>query len=78
MSNFCKQCYYDVKDITSPKACPFNALYWHFLQRHREAFTKNPRLSFIYAIWDKFEITKKEAIISRAFDILKRMEEQSL
>ncbi len=78
MSNFCKQCYYDVKDITGAKACPFNALYWNFLQRHREQFRKNPRLSFMYATWDKFDTTKKDAIPSRAFDILKRMEEGNL
>lgn len=78
MSNFCKQCYYDVKDITDAKACPFNALYWNFLQRHREQFRKNPRLSFMYATWDKFDPTKKAAITSRASDILKRMEEANL
>lgn len=78
MSNFCNQCYYDIKDITGPKACPFNSLYWHFLQRHRELFEKHPRLSLMYTIWDKFNIIKKEAIISRAVDVLKRVEEQSL
>lgn len=78
MSNFCKQCYYDVKDITGPKACPFNTLYWNFLQNHRESFAKNPRLSFMYAIWDKFETSKKNAIRSRASNILKDMDEGNL
>ncbi len=78
MSDFCKQYYYDVKDITGVKACPFNALYWNFLQCHREKFRKNPRLSFMYAIWDKFDTIKKDAITSRAFDILKKMEEEGL
>jgi deoxyribodipyrimidine photolyase-related protein len=78
MSNFCKHCAYDVKDMTGPKACPFNALYWNFLQRHRESFSKNPRLSFMYSTWDKFDISKKNAIISKAADILKKMEEGTL
>jgi deoxyribodipyrimidine photolyase-related protein len=78
MSNFCKQCYYDVKDMTGSKACPFNALYWNFLQHHRESFAKNPRLSFIYATWDKFETSKKNAITSKASNILKKMEEGNL
>jgi len=73
MSNFCKQCYYDVKDMTGPKACPFNALYWNFLQHHRESFSKNPRLSFMYATWDRFEPSKKNAIKSKASQILKEM-----
>lgn len=78
MSNFCKQCYYDVKDMTGPKACPFNALYWNFLQRHRESFSKIPRLSFMYATWDKFETSKKNAIIFKASQTLKAMEEETL
>ncbi len=78
MSNFCKQCYYDVKNMTGPKACPFNALYWNFLQHHRESFAKNPRLSFMYATWDKFETSKKEAITARASNIFKEMEEGNL
>ena len=78
MSNFCKQCDYDVKDMTGPKACPFNSLYWHFLHRHRESFGKNPRLSFMYATWDKFESSKKNAITSRVSTILKKMEEGDL
>jgi len=78
MSNFCKHCAYDVKEMTSPKACPFNALYWNFLQRHRASFAKNPRLSFMYSTWDKFEISKKNAIIYRAADVLKKMEDGNL
>ena len=78
MSNFCKECYYDVKDITGSKACPFNALYWNFLQDNRESFSKNHRLSFMYATWDKFEDSKKNAITSRASNIFKKMEEGNL
>lgn len=78
MSNFCKQCHYDVKDITGPKACPFNSLYWSFLQRHRESFSKNPRLAFMYATWDKFKDEKRLAIISRASDVMTKMKEGKL
>ena len=34
MSDYCKGCRYDVKDRLGPNACPFNALYWDFLDRH--------------------------------------------
>ncbi|MFO1257523.1 MAG: cryptochrome/photolyase family protein [Gammaproteobacteria bacterium] len=78
MSNFCKKCNYDVKDMTSAKACPFNALYWNFLYKHRDEFSKNPRLSFMYATWDKFESSKKSAIISKASNLLKSMSEEKL
>lgn len=78
MSNFCKGCSYDVKDVTGQKACPFNSLYWGFLERHRPKLEKNPRLSFMYATWDKFDGQKKEAILRRASQVLKNMEEGKL
>ena len=42
MSNYCKNCYYQVKAVTGAKACPFNALYWDFLARN-EAQLKDLR-----------------------------------
>ncbi|MNF07025.1 hypothetical protein D3C80_2071040 [compost metagenome] len=36
MSDYCKGCRYRVDEATGPQACPFNALYWHFLMRHRD------------------------------------------
>ncbi|PVM87598.1 cryptochrome/photolyase family protein [Caulobacter radicis] len=34
MSNYCRGCRYDVKDRLGDNACPFNALYWDFLDRN--------------------------------------------
>ncbi|PHY13222.1 cryptochrome/photolyase family protein [Caulobacter sp. B11] len=34
MSDYCKGCHYDVKDRLGDNACPFNALYWDFIDRH--------------------------------------------
>jgi len=31
MSNYCGRCRYDPKQRTGPHACPFNYLYWTFL-----------------------------------------------
>src|SRR3989338_7417161 len=45
MSDYCSGCHYRVKDRTGPKACPFNPLYWHFLDRHRARFASNPRMA---------------------------------
>jgi deoxyribodipyrimidine photolyase-related protein len=44
MSDYCTSCAYSVRDRTGPDACPFNFLYWDFMDRHRERFTQNPRL----------------------------------
>jgi deoxyribodipyrimidine photolyase-related protein len=45
MSNYCKSCVYDPKLRTGDKACPFTTLYWDFLDRNREAFSKNHRMA---------------------------------
>ena len=34
MSDYCKGCRYDVMDRLGENACPFNALYWDFIDRH--------------------------------------------
>ena len=48
MSNYCKNCHYDVKKKVGADACPFNYLYWDFLDRHKETFSKNQRMSLAY------------------------------
>jgi len=45
MSSYCKSCVYDPKLRTGDTACPFTTLYWDFLDRHRETFVKNHRMS---------------------------------
>ena len=47
MSTYCKGCRYDVKQRTGPKACPFNSLYWDFLDRHAETLRRNPRMGLV-------------------------------
>lgn len=65
MSDHCKQCHYRVKGTAEDDACPFNALYWHFLDRHREAFAGNPRMTMMYRNWDRQPRDRKEALITR-------------
>ena len=45
MSNYCKPCVYNPKLRTGDTACPFTTLYWDFLDRHKETFAKNHRMS---------------------------------
>jgi deoxyribodipyrimidine photolyase-related protein len=45
MSNYCKPCVYNPKLRTGETACPFTTLYWDFLDRHKDAFAKNHRMS---------------------------------
>lgn len=45
MSNYCKPCVYNPKLRVGEDACPFTTLYWDFLDRHKETFAKNHRMS---------------------------------
>ncbi len=66
MSDYCSDCAYDVKKRTGEDACPFNFLYWHFLDRHRERFQKNPRMANMYRTWDRLADDEKAAVIGQA------------
>ena len=74
MSNYCKSCEYSVKTKTGEGACPFNLLYWHFLDRHRAKFEGNPRMGNMYRTWDRMSPDKRETIIAEANRFLIRME----
>ena len=74
MSDYCKHCDYKVKDKTGPDACPFNLLYWDFLIRHRERFSNNPRMGNMYRTWDRMDESRKEAVLSDARVVLKRLD----
>jgi deoxyribodipyrimidine photolyase-related protein len=45
MTQHCKSCVYDPKKRVGDDACPFTTLYWDFLDRHKERFAKNHRMS---------------------------------
>jgi deoxyribodipyrimidine photolyase-related protein len=66
MSDYCKSCRYKVNDKTGKDACPFNLLYWAFLDRHSEKFSKNQRMSTIYANWKRMDEGRKQTILSEA------------
>ncbi len=66
MSDYCKECSYKVKDKTGPDACPFNLLYWHFLDRHRDRFSGNHRMGNMYRVWDRMSDEKRETVLAEA------------
>jgi deoxyribodipyrimidine photolyase-related protein len=44
MTEHCKGCRFDPKKRVGDDACPFTTLYWDFLDRHHESFSKNHRM----------------------------------
>ncbi|MCH8498185.1 MAG: cryptochrome/photolyase family protein [Marinobacter sp.] len=65
MSDHCSHCPYKVSKVTEEDACPFNALYWHFLHRHRDQFAGNPRMTMMYRNWDRQAADRQDAILKR-------------
>jgi deoxyribodipyrimidine photolyase-related protein len=74
MSNYCEGCRYSPKETVGEKACPFNALYWHFLWRHREKFARNPRMAAIYKNFERMDERKRLEILRQAERFLERLE----
>ncbi|TYC89704.1 cryptochrome/photolyase family protein [Novosphingobium sp. BW1] len=66
MSDYCGTCAYNVKERVGSKACPFNALYWHFLDRHRDKLGDNHRMALTYRNWDRQDEDSREGILAQA------------
>jgi deoxyribodipyrimidine photolyase-related protein len=74
MSDHCGECRYRVKEKVGERACPFNLLYWHFLDRHRGRFRVNPRMGQMYRVWDGMEAGHRKAVLAGAERVLARLE----
>jgi deoxyribodipyrimidine photolyase-related protein len=77
MSDYCKNCHYDVKQKTGENACPFNALYWDFLVRNEAKLKGNPRLGQVYNTWNKMAEDKRDAYLSSAQTFLDTLKSSS-
>ncbi|SDT20305.1 deoxyribodipyrimidine photolyase-related protein [Pseudomonas asplenii] len=74
MSDHCQACSYKVELAVEEDACPFNALYWHFLIRHRQPLSANPRLALIYHSLDGMPQARQEALWQRGESLLARLD----
>ena len=68
--NHCAQCPYDPAKTTGEGACPYNSLYWRFIDRHSEYLTKNARMGLILGNWRKRAPEQREAILQWADQVL--------
>ena len=74
MGDHCEQCYYDVKQKTGEKACPFNALYWDFIDRHHDQLKTNPRMGIPLSSYQKMKPEQKQAFKDQAAYWLENLE----
>jgi len=82
MGHHCATCYYDVKDRTGPRACPFNALYWHFHARNRERLESDEarpgtmvRMAMTYRTWDKLDGATRAALLAKGDELLANLDD---
>jgi deoxyribodipyrimidine photolyase-related protein len=74
MSDYCGRCRYKVSAKTGPDACPFNPLYWHFMERNRSALESNHRIGRIFATWDRMGEAKQREYLASAEAVLAALE----
>ncbi|WP_420339113.1 cryptochrome/photolyase family protein [Roseibium sp.] len=74
MSDYCENCDYSVRKKTGEGACPFNALYWDFLDRHAEELGTNPRLGQPYATWRRMSDETKQEYLDSAEALLEKLD----
>ncbi|SHN40038.1 deoxyribodipyrimidine photolyase-related protein [Duganella sacchari] len=69
MSDYCKGCHYDKKQRVGERACPYNALYWDFLERNRPRLESNHRLQMPYKQLQRFSAQDLAAIRERSLSL---------
>jgi deoxyribodipyrimidine photolyase-related protein len=66
MGDYCAGCHYDKKQKTGANACPFNALYWEFYERHSAKLGNNPRIGMAYRQLEKMQPDAKTQLMEHA------------
>ena len=66
MSNYCAACRYDVKGRLEENACPFNALYWDFLDRNEKQLAESGRLLMPYKTLSRMDPAERQRIRAKA------------
>lgn len=74
MGDYCKGCAYDPTQKVGARACPFNALYWDFFDRHAQALQGNPRLALVFRQMQKMPAEQMQALRARAQDVRARLD----
>ena len=74
MSNYCTNCHYSVKDKFGDNACPFNTLYWNFLDEKKEYFANNQRMGMMMNMLKKMNPEELYKIKVKANEIISNLD----
>lgn len=70
MSNYCESCAYEKSKRVGSNACPFNSLYWNFLDDKKEYFKNNNRMAMMLRLLEKIPSEDLAEIKARAGEVL--------
>ena len=76
MSDHCRHCFYDPKQRTGEKACPYTTLYWDFLARHRPKLAGNHRM--VQAVRNLDRLRDLPDVRDRAVEVLDMLDRGTL
>ena len=78
MSDYCGDCDYYHTKATGEGACPFNTLYWDFLDRNEDRLGDNHRMRLVYSHLDNKDEEELDAIRERASEVRSMAESMEL
>jgi len=70
MGNYCSICQYSHTKKLGEDACPFNALYWNFLDEKREHFKNNNRMAMMMNLLSKKTEKDLSELKAKAKDVI--------
>ena len=74
MGNYCSDCHYSHTKKLGENACPFNALYWNFLDEKKEHFKNNHRMNMMMSLLGKKDKKELVKLKERAREIIEHPE----
>lgn len=74
MSNYCSGCKYKPELKTGENACPTTTLYWHFLIKHYDTFSRNPRTALMAKNVERFSQQEIAEVQAQAEHILQNID----
>lgn len=74
MSNYCDACVYNKAKKFEDDACPFNTLYWNFLEEKQEKLVSNFRMKMMYSVLNKMSVEDRVKITEKANHIIENLD----